>query len=131
MKPLPFFLTLPLLLAACAATPPGNPVGTWQVQEADTAALPAQVTLELRSDGRFITAGGCNSLSGQYRSSGSSLKFADAASTLMACPDQQMDTDARLGAAIGKARTYRVNGTQMEWLDENGNTVLKAQKAAQ
>ncbi|WP_373755505.1 META domain-containing protein [Neisseria sp.] len=120
-----------LLLAACAATPPENLVGTWQVQEADTAALPPQVKLELRADGRFTASGGCNNLVGQYRTSSGRLTFSDAASTLMACPDkQQTDTDARLGAAVGQARTYRISGTQMEWLDGNGKTVLKAQKTA-
>ncbi|MBF0803666.1 MULTISPECIES: META domain-containing protein [unclassified Neisseria] len=132
MKPLTLFAAL--LPAACVAAPSAAPsaglAGKWQVQEADSAAMPEGVSITLLADGYFHTDGGCNRLFGRYRQSGNRLIFSDAASTLKACADgQHMEIDSRLGTAVGTHRTYRISGTQLEWFNDNGKVVLKAVKS--
>ncbi|OSI14081.1 hypothetical protein BWD09_11500 [Neisseria dentiae] len=49
--------------------------------------------------------------------------------TEKACAAPLMRLDDRLAAAVRQTVSYRISGTQLEWLDENGNTVLKARRA--
>lgn len=118
-----------LLLATCAAAPSENLVGKWRIQQAGAAAVNGGMTLEFKPDGLMFAGGGCNNASGGYRLHGSRLNI-ELSFTEKACAEPLMQLDAQLAEAAGQTASYRISGTQLEWLDGNGKTVLKARKAA-
>ncbi len=62
--------------------------------------------------------GGCNSIAGTYKLSGSNgITFGPMAGTLMDCPDG-MDTEKDFTAVLNQVRSYRVAGARLELLDD-------------
>jgi copper homeostasis protein (lipoprotein) len=81
--------------------------------------------LILRSDGDRVSGfGGCNRLAGGFELDGSSIAFAQLASTMMACPEG-MDTEQALSAALGEARSWRLVGTHLELFNGEGEMVAR------
>lgn len=87
------------------------------------------MTLEFKPDGLLSAGSGCNNASGTYLQQGGRFTV-ELGFTEKACAEPLMQHDARLAAAAAKTTAYRISGAQMEWLDANGNTVLKARKTA-
>jgi heat shock protein HslJ len=119
--------------APAAATTGGtDPLSgtTWSLvtyadaQGATQAALPdVDARLTFRS-GRVAGTAGCNRLNGAYQVSGSSLTFGPAASTMMACPEPQMQQEAGVTAALANVASFEISGDQLVMKDATGATVL-------
>jgi putative lipoprotein len=120
--------------AAASASPPL--LGTyWRVVE--VAGEPAASSeghrvahLILRSqDKRIEGSGGVNLLSGSYALQGSTLRFGDVLSTLMAGPPTLMNQEKKFCDALGATTGYRINGKSLELLD--GERVLARLEATE
>jgi copper homeostasis protein (lipoprotein) len=70
----------------------------------------------------FSGNGGCNNISGQYKlTNPDSVSFSKVISTMMACPDLQLES--LFLKALSKVRAYRVSGDKLSFIDENKKTV--------
>jgi putative lipoprotein len=115
MKPLLILLTA-IILAACTASnaPAGSSLtGTaWTLQS--LAGVPIgkvqrTPTIEFRSDNDVGGSGGCNSWGGGYERKGSTIRFGQLRTTLMAC-EHGMDVEGQFHAALKQVRTFSVTG---------------------
>jgi heat shock protein HslJ len=103
MRPIILTLALGLFVAACSLLPGGSSGLTGKVWQwsAMTEKVPASqsvvsdpqnYTIEFKSDGTYALKADCNSGSGSYTTSGSSLTINAGPMTLVACgPDSQAD----------------------------------------
>jgi len=66
---------------------------------------------------------GCNSFTTTYQTDGNKITIAPAASTMMACPQPQMDQESAFLSALANAKTYNVQGTILNLLDADGTTI--------
>lgn len=73
---------------------------------------------------------GCNIINGgfsQEEGEEASLKFSQMISTMMACPD--MEVESQVLKALGEVRSFKMDrGTSVSLLDEKGNAVLTLEK---
>lgn len=65
---------------------------------------------------RLGGTGGCNRLFGSYTVRGDSITFTEVGSTLMACPEPGMTQEKWLIDTLGRARTYRLAGEELDLL---------------
>ncbi len=116
---------LGLALAACSSG--GVELGgtTWSLR-----ALNGQPALEGITAGLIFGEGdslsgktGCNSFSTTYQTDGNKITIGPAASTMMACPQPQMDQESAFLSALANAKTYNVQGTILNLLDADGTTI--------
>lgn len=68
---------------------------------------------------------GCNRLMGAYQVDGDRLSFSQMAGTMMACPQQSMDTEQRFHAMLHKVARWRVDGEKLDLLDASGATLAQ------
>jgi len=121
------------LLAACSASPTvsDEPLQEryWRAIEIDGTALPApagraEPHVVLGANLRAHGSDGCNRFHGSYDIS-KGLRFSQLATTMMACPPP-VDQQARAFAqALGATADYRINGKQMQLLDQDGKVRLR------
>lgn len=71
-------------------------------------------------DGRVSGRAGCNRYHGSYETDGTRLGIGPLASTRMACPDELMKQEAAFLAALGRATTFRIDGSRLELRDDGG-----------
>ena len=118
-------LILGLALAACGGG--GAELGgtTWSLK-----ALNGQPPLEgitagmiFGENGSVSGKTGCNSFTTTYQTNRNEITFAPAASTMMACPQPQMDQEAAFFSALTNAKTYNVQGTILNLMDADGTTI--------
>ena len=109
-------LAMIVSLTACAAGDvPSAPslAGTEWVLKAMPgwvmAKAPQIPTLHFQSDGQVGGRGGCNSWGGSYELKGTSVRFGQMRTTLMACA-YGMDVEGRFHEMLRQARTLTVNG---------------------
>jgi heat shock protein HslJ len=127
---------LTLLLTACAANDaPASPslVGTtWMLQS--LAAAPVGKTQRTPSI-RFVSqtqvggSGGCNSWGGSYALKGTTIKFGQMHSTLMAC-EHGMDIEGRFHEMLKQARTVTVGGDSLVLSNEGNNELARFSRGA-
>jgi copper homeostasis protein (lipoprotein) len=91
-------------------------LGDAPVAVADPSRRPS---LTLNQDGRVSGFDGCNRMAGSYEVTGRSIGFSQMASTKMACIDG-MELEAAFAAALGRARSFTITGTQLELADADG-----------
>lgn len=89
----------------------------------DGNAMPpgVQVTLILGADGTAGGGSGCNSYSGGYQVADARLSFGPLASTLMACEEPAMSTEAEYHGVLGRIES---------WSWQEGRLVLHARDGA-
>lgn len=75
----------------------------------------------LKNDGRVVGSGSCNRLMSTYKTSGDTLHFTQAASTMMACPN--MKEEQMFFQALAKVDSYKISGERLE-LFENNKLIL-------
>lgn len=96
-------------LQGCGGAP-GDLLGavTWAITSAGGAAVPDPVVANIRfeADGRFNGASGCNRMVGSYELTGEGLKIGPAATTRMACPEAQMQTERAVTEALTKVTRF-------------------------
>jgi heat shock protein HslJ len=81
-----------------------------------------QPTAMFGADGQISGSGGCNSFSGPYQSTASTLSIGPLASTMMACEQPVMDQETAYLAALERARTYRFDNGRLVLADATGAT---------
>lgn len=79
-------------------------------------------------DRRFNASVGCNAMFGGFTVDGEQLTMTAPASTMMACPDEQAEAEARLGKVLGATAAYAIGGRTLRLLDAEG-AVLAAFEA--
>ena len=119
------YLGIALLLAsACAVQRPSDHVRTalvgkqWQLVELNGKPVPASVNgkmpfLKLEEQGgRYSASGGCNGIGGEYTLlKGNGIKFSRGMSTMMACPDMEVEDGLR--GLFDQADTYVIHENTM------------------
>ena len=84
------------------------------------------IVLESRTK-RVTGSGGCNRISGGYEAGRGSLRFSRIASTMMACPSLEVET--QFLRALDATRSGRVSGRTLELLDAKGTVVAVLEEA--
>ncbi|MBN1929336.1 MAG: META domain-containing protein [Chlorobiaceae bacterium] len=79
----------------------------------------------LYSSRTMVGAGGCNQINGSFRHSAGVLRFGPIASTKMMCRPEVMARDRAFVAALGKARSYVIDGRRLKLYDRAGREVLR------
>ena len=77
-------------------------------------------TLESKVAGKSA----CNRFFGSYLSEGEELSFGKLASTMMACPEDQMQMEQEFLSAMEQVGSYRWNDNQIQLLDAEDQQVL-------
>ena len=83
-------------------------------------AIGTQPTAEFAANGSVSGSGGCNTFSGPFQTSGSSLTIGPLAATLMACEQSIMDQEAAYFAALERTTEYRFESGRLVLVDESG-----------
>jgi len=94
----------------------------WRVARVNGRAVPRQGDYHLDFDsGRIAAKFGCNSISGPYSQSGTTLDAGTLASTRMACPNMAIETQAT--AVLDQVMTVAVNGRNRLTLSSSAGTI--------
>ena len=123
-------VALAALVTACtpavraADAPPVDLDGTsWILVRIDGQVVRADAEATLSFlDGKVQGIGSCNGFFGPYERDGERLSFGLLASTMMACPD--MDLETSYLAALSSVAAYRVEGAELVLANDAGETVL-------
>jgi heat shock protein HslJ len=128
---------LVLVAAGCAAS--GGTGGTlegttWLMKSYDNGSSMVDVPQGIYPDARFAsgTVSGvlvCNSYSGGYTQSGSSLTISALAMTQMACANTSPEVESQMAAAMQKAATYTASNASLKLYDASGKNVAVFQAA--
>jgi heat shock protein HslJ len=122
-------LGLVVLVAACSGSSSGLTGKTWQ-WTASTEKVPASqsvvpdpanYTIEFKSDGTYAVKADCNSGSGAYTTSGSSLTLQPGPMTLAACPDTSLDSTFLQG--LMATSSYAVANGELTLTQTNEGTM--------
>ncbi len=104
-------------------------VGAWLAEDIDGAGVvdDLQTTLEIAEDGSVSGSGGCNRFHGGAKIEGDTILFGDLGSTMMACEGAAMNQEQKFHAALGAARTFRIDATQRKLFltDQAGEVVVQ------
>ena len=100
---------------------------TWTLDTRSLGAPATGVTITLQfADGKAQGTSGCNTYSGSYTVSGSSLSIGpDLATTMMACPEPAMTAEAAYVIKLLATATYRIAGDELTLLDGFGDRLLR------
>jgi uncharacterized lipoprotein YbaY/heat shock protein HslJ len=80
--------------------------------------------IRLDPDTRRVSGnGGCNSMTGPYQVEGGTIRIGPLAATMMACADRG-DTEASYFKALDQVRRWKLEGTQLHFLDDSGSVLL-------
>ena len=126
-------LAAPLLAQSNPEPPAAGPAtpltGThWTLTQLNGESVKTQpgheAWIELNADTkRLAGSGGCNRLMGPYELDGSSLRFKQVASTMMACPGESMPREQAFLKALSATSSFRIRGAAL-LLRGDDNTVL-------
>jgi heat shock protein HslJ len=102
---------------------------TWRlstyVSDGKSVTVPAAVGATATfANGRVSGSNGCNSYSGPYTASGSTLKVGPLASTMMACGPAQSAIESAFMTAFQDAGSYTATDVQLTIYDTSGAQVL-------
>jgi heat shock protein HslJ len=120
-----------LVYAAGAATLVGLSFGVTGVNNGrgavETSALTAALTARFVADGSFQAFGGCNELTGTYRTSGAAgIEIGPLTSTHKACTEEVDALEAAYVAALGRVSSYDLVGGRLTLRDREGATQVTA-----
>lgn len=131
MKKILLSVCLLLLLASCSGTDPALTGRAWQLVsygplDAPVPALPGvDASATFGDDGTVSGNMGCNSFSGDYKVSGSRLKFGQMMSTLMACMEnERMDQESAVLGALNGNLEYKIDGDILTIWYNGGKSAL-------
>ena len=81
-----------------------------------------EITLDFGTDGRVSGSAGCNSYTGSYQSTETTLKVGALAATLKLCTDPAgvMEQETQYLAALQKAVTFDISGSTLTIRDTEG-----------
>lgn len=89
---------------------------------------PTSVMVKFEAGDKVWGRLGCNRFTGTYRQDGERLRFGTFATTRMACPDPQMQTEKRVGDALMATRKADLGQLRLVLMDENGKELLALQR---
>ena len=116
------------LVSAALANPPF--AGKWRIEAIQGAdAFDTSKTMfEVAPDGRVSSTIGYNRMVGKATPEAEYLKFGPMASTRMAClpPLDQLET--KYMAGLDTVRAWRIEGTTLSLLDENGHIAITLER---
>jgi heat shock protein HslJ len=81
-----------------------------------------QPTATFGADGQISGSGGCNTFSGPYQSTASTLSIGPLASTFKACEQPIMDQETAYLNALQQTSTYRFDSGRLVLVDASGAT---------
>lgn len=134
-------LLLPLLVACSAVSGSGQAKlsdVTWKLtsfrndQGQVVNAFPGvETSMKFEADSVSGKAG-CNSYSAKVKTSGESITFSEAISTLMACetPQGAMEQESAFLRALPGAAKFKISGSTLEIYDTNGALLLSFNAAS-
>lgn len=114
----------------------------WKVEQINNEKItnnnPTMEFTQEKSVLRFSGFAGCNRYFGtvafpvesesMQKNSYLPIKFSQVGNTLMACPQEQMDTEQKFLQALERIYYYQMNNQQLILLDENQNPILTLSK---
>jgi heat shock protein HslJ len=119
-------LLLFLILVTSACTPSGQAgakltiPSKWKLEsfgkpDSETPVLQeSTITLELNENGQAGGSSGCNSYGAKYEFNGSTLKFSEVISTLMACANDQVNQqESQYLQALQGATSFKFSGDKL------------------
>lgn len=101
--------------------------GTYSVLEIDGNNVASNKITANFKDNQISGYAGCNNYGGSFEMTGSDVAFSYMRSTKMFCKDTQKTENSFLGA-ISKTKQLVMVHSELHFLDENENIVIKAQK---
>jgi heat shock protein HslJ/uncharacterized lipoprotein YbaY len=134
MAGMPFPLTVTLTdrgqtLTGCGGAAADLLDGAWTVAEVAGTALPEDAGVTLVVDGpagRVFGKGGCNSYNAGFTLTGEGLSFSPAASTMMACPEDQMAREQAFHQALASVDGFDIGAGGALELRSAGAVVIRA-----
>ena len=81
--------------------------------------------LKLEDGGKYSGSTGCNTMAGNYELDPNGLRFAAAATTLVACPPALAAAERRFLDALAAVRQAQIAGTTLDLLDGAGKRRLR------
>jgi heat shock protein HslJ len=101
--------------------------GTWVAQDirGEGVVDTAQSSIKFTEGGRISGSGACNRFMGAAKQEGEQLSFSEIAGTRMACPPALMDQENKFLAALEETRSFRIDGTFLTLLDQNGTAIVR------
>lgn len=134
MAGMPFPLTVTVTetgqtLTGCGGASADLLDGAWSVAEVAGAALPddAGVTLVMDAPGaRVYGKGGCNTYNAGFTLTGEGLSFSPAASTMMACPEDQMAREQAFHRALSSVDGFDIGADGALELRSAGVVMVRA-----
>lgn len=110
------------------ADPLGALAGEWTVATINGQRYNPSPSLVLNlAEGKFSGKAFCNRYFGSMTVANDSLRFGNAASTMMACAD--VPDDSILFRALDSVATYQVDNGVLRLLDKEGKTVVECRRA--
>ena len=99
----------------------------WRVLELDGKSADTNVTSTLifGADGAVSGNGGCNTFRGDVDIEGTTMKFGQLASTMMACEDAKSAQEALFHAALSQTASYSVQDGELTLVDAAGKAVAR------
>jgi heat shock protein HslJ/uncharacterized lipoprotein YbaY len=136
MAGMPFPLSVTLTdkgqtLTGCGGASADLLDGAWSVTEVSGEALPAEAGVTLVMDGpgsRVFGKGGCNNYNAGFTLTGEGLSFSPAASTMMACPDDQMAREQAFHQALASVDGFDFAADGALELRSAGTVVIRARR---
>lgn len=83
-----------------------------------------EVTATFDPDGRLAGSGGCNGYGAPYSVDGDAIQIAEIAATAIGCEPDVMAQEAAFFEALGRAATFRIEGSTLMLLDASGGFLL-------
>ena len=106
-----------------------GPEGRWLAEDIGGAGVldRVQTVLDIGLDSAVSGSGGCNRIRGQASIDGTAVRFADLASTNMACPEAVLRQEQRFFQALAAARAYQLHPVmrKLVLLDASGAPVAQ------
>jgi heat shock protein HslJ len=128
-------LSLPfaVLASSCGGDEPSGPEAlegrSWiltQFVAEDGGTEIVDVGVSAEFDGETISGvSGCNQYNASYEASGDEISFGPIGGTQMACPQVEMDVEARYLQLLESVATFEVEGRAMSMADGEGTPVLQ------
>lgn len=99
-----------------------------EYRDADGDLIPSladtPVTAEF-SDSQISGSSGCNSYSGSYEINGDRIEFGLFASTMMACPEPQMELESGYLSALGGSTRFEIVDSSLTLMDDSGDVLVR------
>ncbi|PQB05626.1 META domain-containing protein [Aureitalea marina] len=101
--------------------------GEFIVQSVQGKLIPENIEVNFALDtveSKVSGKSACNNFFGAYLSEGEELSFAKLASTMMACPEEQMELEQQFLSTMELVGSYRWSDDKLELLDAEDQSVL-------